>query len=169
MCEGDPNLKIVFIDLPQIINTPIKPDLYELFHKLREEFDLIYTFAKIPEGDDGWGMLRVAANAGAFPVLCPGDPDPIIAEEIRRVIESHKVKEICLVSGDNGYFRILETVKKRGIRIKIILPFNNQSRLLMSIADEADPIEKYAKPFINYGDSARANHSKTILPEVQEL
>lgn len=161
-------IKVAFVDLPQVMNATVRPDFYELFHKLREEYDFVYTFAKIPEGDDGWGMLRVVANAGAFPVLCPGDPDPIIAEEIRRTIEQFKVKEICLLSGDNGFFKVLETAKKKGVRIKIILPFNNRSRLLMLIADEADPIEKYAKPFVNH-ESARANHSEIIIPEAQEL
>jgi uncharacterized LabA/DUF88 family protein len=135
---------IVFVDLPQLINSPAKTDFYELFQKLRMEFDEVKTFAKAPDENNAViGILRVAANAGALPILTPGDPDPIIVEEIRRTMDRKDVGKIALVSGDNCFFATLETAKKRGIQIKVFLPFDNKSRLLMAVADEVVPIENY--------------------------
>jgi uncharacterized LabA/DUF88 family protein len=156
---------IVFIDLPQLINNPWKTDFYDLFQKLRAEFDDVKTFAKVPDENSGIGILRVAANAGALPILCPGDPDPIIAEEIRRAIERKDVGKIGVVEGDNCFFQTLETAKKRGVRIKVILPFNNKSRLLTTIADEVVPIESYTQ--VSFSDEH--NISSSIISRCNEI
>lgn len=144
--------KILFVDFPNIVNGGYeKPNFYELFQNLRAEFDEVRTYAYIPQEsmDEKWGLLRVLVNAGALPVLCPsGDVDPIIVDEIWRVIEEKKnICEIGLLSADNGFFRVLESAKRRGVKVKVILP-SSSSKLLNSVADEVAGIKEYARAFV---------------------
>lgn len=152
-------IKAAFVDLPSLRSTPnFKIDFYSLFARLRVESDVVLVFTEIPAEDSSfWGVLRVAANAGALPILCPSDPDPIIVEFIRRFLDLEDLEEICLLSGDNGFFLVLESAKKRGIRIKVILPQGNTSKLLSLIADETVKIEEFALPLVNFSSEAVAS------------
>ncbi len=139
--------KVVFVDLPQLMNGGKKPNFYTLFENLREEFDEVKTYST-PSKGESLNALGVAASAGAFPIICPGDPDPIIVEEIRRLLDKRRgINEIAILSGDTGYFEVLETVKREGIKTKVILPYDNGSRLLKTIADEIASVEEYAPEY----------------------
>ncbi len=140
---------ILFVDLPQLTKNTVRYDFNELFCNLRKDTDEIRTYAEIPrEQSDGrvdiWRLLRVATTSGAFPVLCPFDPDPLIVEEIRRTIERSDIGEISLLSGDNGFTEVLRTCQKKGIRTKVILPPNNGSYLLRQVADDVRYIDDYS-------------------------
>lgn len=143
---------VLFIDFPQIANGAVRYNFYELFRNFGQEFDEIKTFAKIPrepkEEKDTWGIIRVATNAGAFPTLYPSDVDPFLVEDIRRTLERKDIKEIAILSGDNGYYAVLRTAKRAGMKIKVILPTGNNSYLLRSVADEIVTIEDYAREYI---------------------
>lgn len=144
--------KVLFVDLPNIVSGGgEKPNFYELFQHLREEFDEVRTYAYIPpeSQDDKWGLLRVLVNAGALPIFCPsGDVDPIIVDEIWRALEEKKnIEEIGILSADNGFFRVLESAKRRGIKVKVISP-KSGSKLLNCVADEVAGMDEYARAFV---------------------
>jgi len=137
---------VVLIDLPQLTRSPIKFDLFTLSAGLHKEFEEVVTFARIPRNEDmgAWGLLGVAAKAGLSPVLCPADPDPIIASTILELSRRDDVTTIALLSGDTGFFLALKIAKRNGKRTKVILPPGSESKLLKLVADEVDSIERYA-------------------------
>ena len=158
---------ILFVDFPQLARGGVRYEFYELFRKLRLEFDEIRVFARIPKDasneKDVWGLIRVATNAGAFPTLYPCGVDGFIVEEIRRCLERGDVGEIALLSGDGGFSEVLRTAKRRGVRVKVLLP-SDGSHLLKDVADEVVPLESYSPVHLN-----RAARNSIALAAQAEL
>lgn len=148
--------KVLFIDVPQILNGHSRLDFNELGRNLRSEFNEVRAYARFPEKFNGDTpeelpkMLHALAKAGFLPMMAPADVDPIITAEILKVInERNDIEEIAILSGDNGYFLALEAAKKAGIKTKVIIPNGNSSRLLTSIADEVARVEEYTVEYNN--------------------
>jgi len=157
--------KMVFIDVPQILNGHSRLDFNELARSLRSDFDEVRAYARFPERFNGDTpeelpkILHALAKAGFLPMMCPADVDPIIDAEIHKVInERNDIEEIALLSGDNGYFLALEAAKKAGIKTKVIIPNGNSSKLLTSIADEVVGVEEYS-----------AEYNNTVAPWLNEI
>lgn len=140
-----PMVAIAFVDLPQIVRC--RADFHELSLSLHQEFDEVWTYAHVPhkveENTSKWGVIIAASYSGLIPILCPSDPDPLLAEAILRASKRRDVRLIALVSGDTGFFWALKYAKRNGKKVKIILPPDGRSRLLRMIADEVAYLEEY--------------------------
>jgi hypothetical protein len=156
--------KILFVDLPQIMNG-VRPDYVELFKNLSEEFDEIRAFANLKE--NSMKILIAIANTGILPIGCPCDPDPIIVNEILcTVARNPDIEMVGLLSGDNGYFTVLKNIRQQGIKTKVILPYNNESRLLSSVVDEVVTIDHYARV---YKPDKRCEASLEVREKTEEV
>jgi len=137
---------VVFVDLPQLINGKYKVDFFELFMNLRSEFDDVRAYVRLPSIENngkGTKIMAILAKAGVLPMLCPCDPDPIIATEICEFALFRGYNTIAILSGDSGYFRALEFAKKKGKKTMAILPPDSESKLLMDVADDFQHLEAY--------------------------
>jgi len=136
---------VVFVDLPNLTKGDYVYDLLELFRNLRSKFDEVRVYVKAPkkENENECNLILTLAKTGALPLVCPSDPDPIIASEIHRFSQYEHVETIALVSGDNGYFYALEFAKSMSKKIVVILPIDCISKLLQSVADDVQSIEDY--------------------------
>lgn len=140
------NGKIVIVDAQQIMNGFGRPDYKQLFANLEQEFEEVVVIAPALN-ELNWRMVNVIAMHGVQPRICVGDnPDADIAISILKIAQKTKdIQEICLLSGDKDFYSALKMVKEMGVRIKIILPFDNESSILKSIADESASIREYAE------------------------
>jgi len=145
------DIKVLFIDVPQLAFQEKRLDFSQLAQNLWKEFDDIRAYVGF-KGDGGnvTGIIRSLAYAGIYPILTPADPDPIIAIDIMKIAQQEGCRLVIgLMSNDTGYFKALVEAKKAGAWIKVILPNGNNSKSLRDIADEVTEAKEYANFYTN--------------------